>query len=215
MERFIEAHVRGGDRAHSAEQRHPAAAVRRAVTMRGSSCAMNPKTARPAAPGRAHRAESSELLGKHSNKTDITIHSQRLAVALRSATLCGGLRHAESFTDREENERTLWGEYPYAQAHEIESMIVPFAYCWHFFACAGRSHQFNHKYPVSQLRGIIAECFGLRVDDVAPAAVLAALRARLCFIKPIRRSHPKDRVATITSTACPGDARRSLFRFVN
>lgn len=172
---------------------------------------MDPKMPRPAARGGAHRAAISELLGEHSNQKNITIHPQTLALALqRGATLYVGPRHADYMTDRDEIERILRGDYPFAHAQQINSLIVAFAYCWHFLLCAGRSHQYNHKYPVSRLRDIIAECFGLRIDDVPALAVLAALRARCCHTKATRRSDPEDWIATISSMACPGDTRREF-----
>jgi hypothetical protein len=154
-------------------------------------------------------AEATCLSEEEVRRIYITIRPQTLAVALqRGATLYVGPRHAEDMTHRDEIERILMGHCRFAHANQIDSLIVPFAYCWHFLKCVGRSQQYNHKYPVSRLRGIVAECFGLGFDDVPAAAVLTALGARLCFVKRVRHGEPEDWIATITSTACPGDTRR-------
>jgi hypothetical protein len=129
-----------------------------------------------------------------------------LEFALRSgAILFIGPRHAEEMTDRKEIERILRSEYPSA---DIDTLMVPFAYCWHFLLCVGRNHQYNYDYPVFRLHSIIAECFGLKIDDLPVQALLAAIHARLCQTKLILNSDPKDRLATITSKACPGDTRK-------
>ena len=134
---------------------------------------------------------------------------EELEFALRHGpTLCGGRRHAEDFIRRDTIEQILRTEYPVADTTTIDSFIVPFAYCWHLVCCAGRNHNYNHKYPVSRLRSVIAACFGLRIDDLPVQALLAALHADLCQTKLIRHSDPKDWIAKITSKAVPGDARK-------
>ena len=124
------------------------------------------------------------------------------------ATLFIGPRHADTMTDRDEIEGILRSECRGADTTTIDPLIVPFAYCSHFVLCAGRNHQYNHKYPVSRLRSIIADCFGLKIDDLPVQALLTALHAHLCQTKLIRHSDPKDWFAKITSKACPGDTRK-------
>jgi hypothetical protein len=136
-------------------------------------------------------------------------NKEELEFALRNgATLCIGRRHAEDFIRRDTIERSLRNEFPEADITTIDHLIVPFARCSHFVCCAGRNHNYNHKYPVSRLRSIIADCFGLSIDDLPVQALLAALHAHLCQTKPIQRSDPKDWIAKITSKASPGDARK-------
>src|SRR6516164_5322326 len=103
----------------------------------------------------------------------VATSTAQLEFALRGgATLCNiGTRHAERMTDRSEIEGILRSEYPVADTTTIDSLIVPFAYCWHFVWCVGRNHHYNHKYPVSGLRSIIAECFGLKIDALPVQAL--------------------------------------------
>jgi hypothetical protein len=147
-------------------------------------------------------------MNANTSRTAASSTAQLESALSSGATLFIGPRHADTMTDRDEIELILRSDYSGADTTTIDPFIVPFAYCWHFVLCVGRNHQYNHEYPVSRIRSIIADCFGLNIDDLPVQALLTALHAHLCQTKLIRHSAPKDWLAKITSTADPGDTRK-------
>jgi hypothetical protein len=149
---------------------------------------MNPKMARPAALGRAHRAESLEFLGGTSTIKNSSADPDFLGAALRRGAAVYIGRDSDP-VDLTGLKLFLEGVFPFDDDYRHYQLIGPTAICAHWFGFTGRRVGLNHIYPATFLRDLIVGCFSLDYSDIPMDAVLAGLIRRGFEIE---RAKPKS-----------------------
>jgi hypothetical protein len=174
---------------------------------------MNLKMARPAPPGRAHRAESLEFLGGTSTIKNSTTDPDFLAAALRrGATVYIG-PHSDP-VDLTGLKSLLEEAFPFDDGYRHYQLIGPTAICAHWFGFTGRRMGLNRVYPATFLRALIVGCFSLDYPDIPMDAVLAGLTRRGFEIERVK---PKSAVlfnwaANIRTMTCAPQGGAKLIR---
>jgi hypothetical protein len=145
---------------------------------------MSTNIKRPAAPGRAHRAESLEFRGGTSSIKNIT-DPDFLAAALRRGTTVHIGPHSDP-VDLRGLKSLLEEAFPFDDDYRHYQLIGPTVICAHWFGFTGRRVGLNRVYPATFLRDLIIRCFSLDYPDIPMDAVLAGLVRRGFEIERVR-----------------------------